>query len=161
MGKLSDNENAWLDKATAAAIAAARKIAQNTKDLPAQMPVAHLSDSQWGWMITAAIFAWIRVRVEQAIAEGLDQEQAVRLTGVKPAPCEVAVATSILPKLADQAKIDWSLPLAAWPKETMTDFLLLAWQLLKEAETARDRGPKIVRESIEQAWDKFGDPLPL
>ena len=103
---------------------------------------------QWGWIVTAAIFGWIETRVEQAIAEGLDQEQTVRLTGLSPSPCDVAVVRSILPTLADTAGIDWTLPLAAWSKDTMSDFLLVAWDLIRKAEIARDHGPgRILRKS--------------
>ena len=95
MGELTKKENEWLDKATVAAIAGARKIALNSSGLPPMTPVGRLSDLQWGWLVTAAIFAWIQTRVEQAIEEGFDQEQAVRLTGLTPSPCDVAVVTSI------------------------------------------------------------------
>jgi hypothetical protein len=67
-------------------------------------------------IVTAAIFGWIEVRVQQAIAEGLDQEEAVRTTELSPDPCDVAVVSSVLPALAGQAKIDWSLPLRGWSK---------------------------------------------
>ena len=86
------------------------------------------------------IFGWIETRVQQAIAEGLDQEQTVRLTGLSPSPCDVAVVRSILPALADQAGIDWSLPLTAWSKDTMVGFLLLAWQSDRQGrDRARSR----------------------
>jgi hypothetical protein len=158
MAMTTEKENAWLDKATAAAIASARKIALNSSGLPMMTPIGRLNDSQWGWVITAAIFAWVQTRVEQAIEEGLDQEQAVRMTGLSPSPCDVAVVSSVLPALADQAVVDWSLPLSAWSKDVMTNFLLLAWQLMNKAETARDHGPgKIVGKSKD--WDTKGDDI--
>ena len=89
----------------------------------------------------------------------------MRLTGLTPSPYDVAVVTSILPRLAKQAQIDWSQPLSAWPKDTMASFLLLAWGLISKAETVRDHGPgKILRKSKD--WAKEGDdiadvPLPL
>jgi hypothetical protein len=159
MGALTKKENDWLDKATAAAITGARKIALNCAGLPVMTPIGRLSDAQWGWIVTAAIFAWIQTRVEQAIAEGLDQEQAVRMTGLTPSPCDVAVVRSILPVLADQAGIDWSLPLRAWSKDAMANFLLLAWQLITIHETARDHGPgKIVQPGKTQ---ELNDPIPF
>jgi len=148
MGKLSQKEDAWLAKATEAAIAGARKIANNSTGLPPMTPVGRLSDPQWGWIVTAAIFGWIQTRAEQAIEEGLDQEKAMCLTGLNPSPCDVAVIRSILPTLADQAAIDWAQPLQAWSKDTMVNFLLLAWRLIDAAEIARDQGPgKILRKS--------------
>jgi hypothetical protein len=148
-------EDQWQEKTTNSAIAAARKIALGSAPLM-NTPVGRLTNTQWGWLITAGIFAWIRTRCEQAIAENVDQEAAVRLTGLSPSPCDVAVVTSILPALADQARIDWSLPLSAWSKDTMTNFLLLAWQLINQAELARDQG-KIIGKSKD--WATKGDNI--
>lgn len=158
MGEITKNEDAWLAKATEAAIAGARKIALNCKGLPTMTPVGRLSDHQWGWIVTAPIFGWIQTRIEQAIAEGLDQEAAVRLTGLTPSPCDVAVVRSILPTLADTAGVDWAQPLSAWSKDTMVNFLLLAWQLITKAEAVRDHGPgKILGKS--KNWDTTGDNI--
>jgi hypothetical protein len=159
MGEITRNEDEWQAKATEAAIAGARKIALGNSSLM-NTPVGRLSDLQWGWIVTGAIFAWVATRCEQAIAEGFDQETAVRITGLTPSPCDAAVVSSILPALADQAGIDWMQPLGAWSKETMTSFLLLAWQLIIKAELARDQGPgKILRKS--ENWEEKGDELPF
>jgi hypothetical protein len=158
MGALSKLENEWLDKATAAAIAGARKIALSSPLMNA--PVGRLSDHEWGIICAAVIFGWVETRVQQAIAEGRDQEEMVRLTALSPSPCDSAVVRSILPALADQAGIDWTLPLTAWSGDTMVGFLLLAWRLLGEAETARDHGPgKILKPA--EFDEKTGDPLPF
>jgi hypothetical protein len=157
MGELTKKENEWLDKATVAAVAGARRIALNSKNLPMATPIGRLTDVQWSWVITAAIFGWVKTRVEQAIEEGLDQEQVIRATGLSPSPCDAAVVSSILPTLAEEAGIDWSLPLSAWSKEMMSSFLLTAWQLINKAEVARDHGGgKILRKS-----DDFDDGIPL
>jgi len=159
MGEITEREDAWLRRATDAAVAGARKIALGNRPLM-DTPVGRLTDLQWGWIVTAAIFGWVETRVAQAIEEGLDQEQAVRLTGLSPSPCDVAVVRSVLPALADQAGVDWALPLAAWSKDTMANFLLLAWQLITKAEIARDQGPgKILRKSKD--WEEKGDPIPF
>jgi hypothetical protein len=106
------------------------------------------------------IFGWVETRVQQAIAEGRDQEEMVRCTGLSPSPCDSAVVRSILPALADQAGIDWTLPLTAWSGDTMAGFLLLAWRLLGEAETARDHGlGKILKRA--EFDEKTGDPIPF
>jgi hypothetical protein len=153
-------EDEWQVKATAAAIAGARKIALGSGPLM-NTPVGRLSDHQWGMIITAGIFAWIEIRVQQAVVEGLDSEETVRWIKLSPSPCDVAVVKSILPALADTAKIDWSQPLAAWSKETMTDFLMLVWQLINKAEIARDHGPgKILRKS-ELVRDELADEIPF
>jgi hypothetical protein len=155
----SKREDEWQQRATEAAIAGARKIALGSGPRM-NTPCGRLTDHEWGMIITAAIFGWIEVRVRQAIAEGLDQEQAVRLTGFSPDPCDVAVVTSILPALADTAGIDWSLPLSAWSKDTMTNFLMLGWQLLRGAEYARDQGPGTILKKAEFD-EKTGDPIPF
>jgi hypothetical protein len=158
MGELTKKENEWQDKATAAAIAAVRKIALNSTGLPPMTPVGRLTDLQWGWLVTAAIFGWIQTRCEQAIEEGLDQEQAVRLTGLSPSPCDVAVVTAILPTLSDNAGIDWKLPLEAWSKDLMTNFLLQAWRLIAAAEIARDQPGKILKRST---LAESNNPIPF
>jgi hypothetical protein len=158
MGALSKLENEWLDKATAAAIAGARKIALSSPLMNA--PGGRLSDHEWGIICAAVIFGWVETRVQQAIAEGRDQEEMVRCTGLSPSPCDSAVVRSILPALADQAGIDWTLPLTAWSGDTMVGFLLLAWRLLGEAETARDHGlGKILKRA--EFDERTGDPLPF
>jgi hypothetical protein len=159
MGKLTKQENEWLDKATAASIAGARKIALASGP-QMNTPVGRLNDHEWGMIITAAIFSWIETRVQQAIAEGLDQENAVRLTGLSPNPCDVAVVRSVLGELADTAGIDWSKPLASWSPDTMTGFLMLAWNLINKAETARDHGPgRILRKS--EVADEMAQQVPF
>jgi hypothetical protein len=159
MGKITDKENQWQERATAAAIAGARKIALHSGPLM-NTPVGRLKDHEWGWLVTAIIFGWVEVRVQQAIAEGRDSEESVRLTGLNPDPCDVAVVRSILPALADQAGIDWSQPLAAWSSDVMTSFLLLAWRLISEAEIVRDHGPGTILKKAEFD-EKTGDPVPF
>jgi hypothetical protein len=155
----SKEEDQWQRKATDAAIAAARKIALSSGPRM-NTPCGRLTDQEWGMITTAAIFAWIEVRVQQAIAEGLNQEQAVHSTGLLPSPCDVAVVGSILPTLADSAGIDWSLPLEAWSKEVMTNFLMIAWKLINVAETVRDHGPgKILKKG--EFNPETGDPIPF
>ena len=97
-------EKEWLDKATAAAIAGARRIARDVKG----KQVGELDDREWGWIVAAVIVGWIEIRMQQAIAEGRDAEEVVRWTNFVPNPCDVAVIQSILPTLADKAGVDWS-----------------------------------------------------
>ena len=149
-------EREWLDKATAAAIAGARRIAAGIKG----KQVGELDDREWGWIVAAVIVGWVQLRTQQAIAEGRDAEKVVRWTDFVPDPCDVAVIRSILPILADKAGVDWSQPLTSWSKDTMTDFLMLAWRLIGEVETVRDHGPgKILKKS--EFNEKIGDPIPF
>jgi hypothetical protein len=155
MGERAKHEDNLLREATAAAVDGARKV---SSDSPLKsLPVGRLSDLQWGWIVTAVIFAWTRTRSEQAIADGRDQEQMILATGLTPDPCDVAVVSSILSELADTAQIDWALPLRAWPKDVMTNFLLLAWTLIRRAEQARDHAPGIVLRQPEPA----DEPIPF
>jgi hypothetical protein len=156
---ISKTEDQWQAKATAVAIAEARKVATGSGQLM-NTPVGRLSDLQWGWIIAGAISGWITTRHQQAIAEGWDQEEStVQFGGFSPSPADVAVVRSILPALADQASVDWSKPLAVWSKETMTDFVLLAWQMINKAEVAREHGPGILRKSTLN--EKAGDQIPF
>jgi hypothetical protein len=146
MSAISKQEDDWQRRATAVAITEARKIAAGSAALM-NTPVGGLSDLQWGWILAGALFGWITTRWQQAITEGWNKDETVLLGGFSPSPADVAVVRSILPLLADQAGIDWSKPLAAWSKEMMTDFVLLAWQLIRKAEVAHDHGPGILRKS--------------
>jgi hypothetical protein len=145
MGDLSKREDEWQRRATAAAVAAARRVVKGDAAIPANTPVGRLSDVQWGWLVAAAIFAWIAVRAEQATAEGLDVESTIR-EGVEGAR-DVGAVAAILPKLADSVSIDWSAPLADWPRETMLEFLGTALSLTREAMAARDQGAGVTRNS--------------
>jgi hypothetical protein len=165
MGEISKREDEWQRRATAAAIAAVRKVAPDDTPLM-RTPVGELSDLQWGFFIAAAIFGWITTRYQQAIAEGWDPEvEAVRIADCSPAPNELAVVRSILPALADQAAVDWSQPLSAWSKETMAGFVWLARQLLNKSAQALKESPcKILKKkpASRPEWDeKHGDPIPF
>jgi hypothetical protein len=154
-GERAKVEDEALRQATAAAIEGARKVTGNPP--LANTPVGKLSDLQWGWITTAVIFAWTRIRSEQAIADGLGQEQMILATGLAPDPVEVAIVSSILGELADIAQIDWGLPLKEWPKDVMLNFLLLAWTLIRKAEHARDHAPGTVLRKPELV----DDPIPF
>ena len=152
MGELTKKEDDWLRKASSAAVAEARKVALDPDSGSLRItPVERITAAQWEWIINAAIFGWIAVRCQQAIAEGITQEQAVCTTGLPPTPCDVAVVHSVLPALCDEAKVDWAQPLSAWTKDAMTDFLLLAWQLIDQAEAARDRGAEAIVQRSDAA----------
>lgn len=143
MGKVSEQEDAWQAQATATAVAAARSIAQSQL---ANVPAGKLSDQQWGWIIAAAIFGWTNTRYQQAVAEGLDKEQHV--IRMNPSPRDGAIVASILSRLADQATIDWSKPLASWSKQEMAGFIELAWRLINEASAVLNGGFPDVPESL-------------
>ena len=96
MNDIARQEDEWQARATAAAIAAAKKIVLGNPSLKVAH-VGRLSDHEWGWIITAAIFAWVQTRCEQATAEGLDQETAVRMTGLRHLPVTLQRSSQFCP----------------------------------------------------------------
>src|SRR6516225_9866873 len=73
-------EDEWQRRATAAAIEAARGVIAPDGPIPPTTPIGRLSDGEWGWVVAAVLFGWIRVRAEQATAEQLDTEQCIHVT---------------------------------------------------------------------------------
>jgi hypothetical protein len=153
----SEKANAQLEQATTAMIAAARKMALSNSPLM-NTPVGRLTDLQWSMLCTAALFAWIRVRNEQAIGDAGDVEKMICETGLMPSPVNVAVVTSILPKLAETADIDWALPLLAWSKDQMANLLLKAWTMIELAEIVAAQSRHGVLQKAGD-WDKGGDDI--
>ena len=153
--------------ATAAAIAAARGVVQLDGPIPPGTPVGRLGDIEWGWIVAAILFGWIRVRAEQATVEQLDTERTIRMTALDPEPWDAGAVAAILPELADACAdtFDWAKPLTEWPKETMIEFLLKAMRLIRKAMIARDQSDKgISRKSsasiiARQANAAAGGPL--
>jgi hypothetical protein len=163
---LSALEDQWQRDATAAAIAAARGVVQMDGPIPPGTPIGRFSDAEWGWIVAAILFAWISKRAEQATAEQIDTEQLIRLTALDPQPWDAGAVATILPDLADACSgVDWSKPLATWPKDDIVEFLLKAMRLIRKAMTARDLSDKgITRKSsanmiARQANAAAGGPL--
>ncbi len=159
-------EDEWQRQATAAAIEAARGVVKFDGPIPPAAPVGRLSDTEWGWVLAAMLFAWISKRAEQATAEQIDTEQCIRMTGLDPQPWDAGAVAAILPELAGSCStIDWSQPLTAWPRATMIEFLLTAMRLIRRATIARDLSDKgVTRQSgastiARQANAAGGGPL--
>jgi hypothetical protein len=161
MGGLTRQEDDWLQRATAAAIAAARSIVLgNEAAVNMNAPVGRLSDIEWGWIVAAVIFAWIQTRAEQATAEGLDTERTIRVTGfARGEPWDAGAIAAILPELGDDESIDWSQPLAAWSRGAMIAFLQKALALVRKAEIARDLGDGTITRKA--GADKLNDTVPF
>jgi hypothetical protein len=122
-------DDAWQRQATRAAIEGCRKVI-NDGVIPAGTPIGRLGDIEWGWLIAAVLFGWISTRAEQAIVDDIDSELALRVTGLDPEPWDA--------ELAETPGINWTLPLAQWPRETMIGFLLAATRLIRKAEIDSD-----------------------
>ena len=161
MGGLTRQEDDWLQRATTAAIAAARSIVLgDDAAINVNAPVGRLSDIEWGWIVTAAIFAWIQTRAEQAVAEGLDTERAVRVTGfARGEPWDAGAIAAILPELGDDQSIAWSQPLAAWSRDTMIIFLQKTLALVRKAEIARDLSDSTITRKA--GADRLNDTVPF
>jgi hypothetical protein len=156
VGELTQEENDWQDRATAAAIAAARRLVCSHGPIGMATPIGRLSDTEWGWVVAAVIFAWIAARAEQATAEGVDTECAVCMTGYDPDPWDAGAVAAILPELADTPGADWSAPLADWPRETMVAFLTTALALMRKATIARDLGTRTIMRRSADLNDAVG-----
>src|SRR6516162_2804332 len=98
---LSAIEDQWQRDATAAAITAARGVVQMDGPIPPGTPIGRLSDTEWGWVLSGMLFAWISKRAQQATAEQLDSEQLIRLIALDPQPWDAGAVEAILPELAD------------------------------------------------------------
>ena len=163
---LSALEDQWQRDATAAAIAGARGVVQMDGPIPPGTPIGRLSDTEWGWIIAAILFAWIGVRAQQAAAEQLDTERTIRMVALDPQPWDAGAVETILPDLADACTgLDWSKPLAQWSREDIVEFLLKAMPLIRKAMIARDLSDKgVTRKSsaaeiARQANAAAGGPL--
>jgi hypothetical protein len=161
---LSAIEDAWQRQATAVAIKAARGVVKVDGPIPPGTPIGRLSDIEWGWIVAAILFGWISTRAEQATAQEIDTEQALRLTGLDPNPWDAGAVAVILPELADVPGLDWARPLNDWSREDITLFLVVALRLVRKALIARDLGGGITRKSsantiARQANAAAGGPL--
>jgi hypothetical protein len=76
-------DDAWQRESTRAAIEGCRAIIKKGI-IPHGTAVGRLGDTEWGWLVTAVLFGWISTRAQQAVAEQIDIEQAVRITGLDP-----------------------------------------------------------------------------
>jgi hypothetical protein len=136
---LSAQNDAWLRKASAAAIAEARKAVKEDGAIPPSTPIGRLNDRKLGWIVSGALYGWIATRAQQAAEESWDQERTIRTTGLVPEPWDVGAVLAILPSLAAAyPDLDWTKPLVDWSRETMADFLLAALRLIRRAIVARD-----------------------
>jgi hypothetical protein len=158
-------EDHWQRRATAAAIEAARKVVKIDGVIPPGTPIGRLGDVEWGWLVAAILFGWISTRAEQATAESIDTELAIRTSGLDPEPWDAGAVATILPELAEMPDIDWAKPVSEWPGETVTQFLLTAMRLIRKAMIARDISERrITRNSsasviARQANAAAGGPL--
>ena len=133
-------------QATAAAIHAARNMVSGESVSP-NTPISRLGDSEWQWIVVAAIFAFIRTRSQQATREGRDIELTVHTTGASLEPWDEGAINTILPQLAETPGFDWSRKISDWPRDVIVKFLATAFELMRKAFAARDRAGGVTRPS--------------
>lgn len=136
---ISAEQDGWVRQGTAASIDAAKDLVGAHGPIYSSAPIGKLGDSEWGWIVSAAIWGWIATRSQQAASEGWSLEETVRRTGLEPCPWTQGAIIGILPKLADACPdFDWAQPASAWSKEQLAKFLLTALDLIRRAMIARD-----------------------
>lgn len=140
--KPRDIEADWDAKATQSAIDAARQVVSE-HGINSRAMISSLSDIEWGWLCAASIFAWIKTKAEQAVAEGISYEVAIRTMAHRdPAPWEAGAVASILPSLGDLKGVDWSKPIGEWSKDAIVSFAWQIHRLTDEALAKRDEGAR-------------------
>lgn len=129
----------WDVRATAGAIAACKDVIGPGVINP-RATIGSLSDVEWGWITAAAIFAWIKTRSQQAVAEGTNYDASIRtMHNQDPAPWEAGAIETILPILA-QMSLPWGNAIGSWPKSAMIKFCHRVHTLSAEALKSRDKG---------------------
>ena len=154
--KLRQREAEWMERATRSAIEAARAVTSDGA-INGKAALNSLSDLEWGWLATAAIFAWIRTKSEQAVAEGIGYDHAIMaMPGHVPSPWDAGAVKSILPALAEIEGIDWDKPVGEWPQDQVIGFAWKCHQLIGTALGMRDLGAedKLTREDERRYYDR-------
>jgi hypothetical protein len=132
-------DDAWLRRATAASIAAAKEVVGDRGPIRSNTAIGRLSDSEWAWIASSVVWGWISTRAEQATTEGLDIERAIRTTRLDPDPWDTGAIRAILPELAKSCSgFDWTKPANTWSKDELAGFLASAFTLIQRATSARD-----------------------
>jgi hypothetical protein len=143
--KPRDVEADWDLKATQSAIEAAKAVIGD--GINARAAISSLSDTEWGWIAAAAVFAWIKTKSQQAVEEGTSYDLPIRTMKHRdPAPWEAGAIETILPTLG-QIELPWDKPVGEWGKPVITSFAWQIYRLASSAITARDEGAtdKVVR----------------
>jgi hypothetical protein len=129
----------WDIRSTAASIQACKEVVCPGSINP-RAAIGTLSDTEWYWIASAAIFASINVRALQAVAEGTDYDSAIRRQhDQNPPPWDAGAIESILPILAEMT-LPWSSPIGSWPKSQMVKLCWRIFQLAEEAMKSREKG---------------------
>lgn len=164
--KPRDVEADWGQRATQSAIDAAKGVVSGD-GINSRASVGSLSDIEWGWIVAAAIFGWIKIKAQQAVEEGTSAEAPIRtMTHRDPAPWEAGAVETILPALGNIEGLDWTKPVGDWSKDQIVSFAWQIHRLTDSALAARDEGAqdKIVQKLSQQVMERknsaaHGGPL--
>ncbi len=137
------HEDEWQSRATAAAIEAAKSVLTDGAVNPRAI-VGSLSTTEWGWVVSAAIFGWINTKAKQAVAEGTPYDITIRNTCGDPSAWDAGAVGAVLPALGDIPGLDWGKPIGAWTKPQIIAFAWHAHKLVDAALAARVEGEKDV-----------------
>ena len=139
LSAISAEQDAWVRRAYAAAVAAGKDLVGDQGPIRSNTAIGKLGDSEWGWLASAIIWAWVSTRAQQATEEGWNSEETIRSSGLEPCPWDTGAIVGTLPQLAQACgDFDWSRPASDWPKEALAGFLLTAFNLIQRATIARD-----------------------
>jgi len=151
-----DIEADWQARATQSAIEAAREVI-GEHGINSRAMVSSLSEIEWGWICAAAIFAWIKTKSQQATAEGIGYDVAIRtMEHRNPSPWEAGAISTILPALGDLKGVDWTKPIGEWSKDAIVSFAWQIHRLTDAALAARDEGAedKIVQRLSQPVMER-------
>jgi hypothetical protein len=139
VNKLREIEAEWMAKSTQAAIDAARSVISDN-DINGRAMIGSLNDLEWGWIACAAVFSWIKTKSQQAVAEGVGYDEAIRAMNSDVQPWDYGAVESILPALGDITGVPWDKPIGEWSKDQMVRFAWNVHVLADRAMMARDEG---------------------
>jgi hypothetical protein len=149
---LSAEQDHWIRRAYVAAADAAKDVVGATGPIRPNAPIGRLSDSEWGWICSAVVWAWVATRAEQAATEGLDVERTIRETDLAPDPWTAGAVASILPQLFEACPdLDWGKAVGEWEKDDIVAFLVAALDLVQRALAARDTAEEQVAGKVTNA----------
>jgi hypothetical protein len=143
IASLSAEQDEWLRRAHDAAAVAAKDLVGKNGPIRPGATVGALTKHEWAWIVSGALHAWVATRARQASEEGWNEEIAIRTTGLAHDPWLCGAVASTLPTLfASLPDLDWSSPIGSWSKQTITEFLTVAFALCTRAVAARDATEK-------------------
>ena len=136
---ISADRDKCTKRAFDAGVAAAKDLIGTEGPIRPSVPVGLLTESEWGWVVSTVVSAWVQIRSEQASVEGWNCERAAHETGLEPDPWVQGAVASILPKLVEACPgLNWGKAVGEWEKNDVVAFLIAAFGLIQRTLAARD-----------------------